>query len=420
MAKRVKTYEILGNAVSVEYDENAFDSEYEKKLCFPYYNDCLISDYVKGSVELPGGILDSSGSDFEELVASRMLNHLNFKGCKEFVDMGFSFESTPFLFAYSCIKNFNKKLFPNFTFEGMCDVGAMFRFCMYLESVDLSEFYHQDISRISQMLDSCWELRTVNFSNWDFTGIKVFHTFGTDWSCSPVLSRVVLVGCSGPLYEIIRDIVYNSIVREIAHTHSKTVGDVDGNFVMHMEDVESFMSGEHRSDSTTIIVSPDRYAEVKSLIEKAYKDVYQECKRTYFSNSFPRRDRFKELVKVALPNGNTDSETTSLLVDKIREAFSKGNNEKEIYNLLKEEGRSDYDIVCAMACVGFDLGISNNDIVSSYCRKVINPQIRDVLKPNSGVTVGEVVGSLYKSYPKALVDHAMVLYTWEMSPSVVE
>lgn len=417
-----KTFTIAGTNVSVDFDERVFYCEdgYDNKN-FPFCDVMSIEQgYISGDIVTPYGVINSEKDrdELEKWVASTVLDHRHFRGSESLAGADLSC-----LFKYSDILTFSKKAFPQFTFDGNTGLICMFKFCSYLKNVDLSGMWSPSIEYMHEMFCCCPELVKVDFSGWDFTNINVSCTFSVDESVCPVLSTVVLKDCKGPLEDIVGDIAHHAIIREFAHTYytsAKELANSDSGEWLSYDVAEKFLSGEFRSDVTTIIVSPDRYAEVIKLVDNAYYKICEEYKKYPWFKYFPDKSAYKTLVRVVLSNGNTDSETTSLLVDKIREAFSKGNNEKEIYNLLKEEGRSDYDIVCAMACVGFDLDTSNNDIVSSYCRKVINPQIRDVLKPNSGVTVGEVVGSLYKSYPKALVDHAMVLYTWEMSPSVEE
>lgn len=84
-----------------------------------------------------------------------------------------------------------------------------------------------------------------------------------------------------------------------------------------------------------------------------------------------------------------------------------GNSENEVLSLLKIEGKSEEDIVKAMANVS-----NESSVVHSYCEKVIVPEIKQLLE--IGCTVGEVLetlkttnNSLYKK--KILVDYALCM-----------
>lgn len=412
MAMQSKIFSILGNSVPVEYDNKVLIKDYGN-----YWLSGDMPSSYRYLTKTPYGIVEANSYDAKQYVAFILCNHLHLKGIDSFCDS--VVKDLSCFFRYFNIKAFSRKSFPVFNFEGIESMSSMFSWCRYLECVDFTDFSLDSIVSMRECFMDCYKLRVVDFSGIDFSNKDIQNIWGTDESkCCPVLERVVLKECRGSLHDIVLEIVKNSLFREFVYRTYRQVESLPNNDIS--ESVcfdEDFFSGGNRSDIVTVVVTPERYSEVCMLVQ----DVYEEAVKSVFGSRKCKtfsREELSRYVRVSLPSVNTDSETIALLVEKIREKFKNGCSEKETYASLKEEGASDYEIVSAMVNTGIDLGKSRYGLVSSYCERVIVPQIREALNPRSDLTVGQVAEDLYKSYSQALVDHAIVLYTWEMYPSI--
>ena len=140
------------------------------------------------------------------------------------------------------------------------------------------------------------------------------------------------------------------------------------------------------------------------------KDVYYTGTKTEwgnieFDNEF-EDNRLKKWYITIHYNSSIDGISLLKIEEEVSELLSEGKSEKEVYSVLKNKNIPTNDIIKAFSKVKPD-----SKMLSSFCDKVIIPNILSIFNKEKGIseyTVGGVAKMLYEKYPENLVNKAIV------------
>lgn len=136
------------------------------------------------------------------------------------------------------------------------------------------------------------------------------------------------------------------------------------------------------------------------------KDIYYKGSKIEWNKISVEDDSFESNVTIHYNSSSSDDGILLKIEEEVRKLLSEGKSEKEVYSTLKSRNIPTNGILEAFSKVKPD-----SEIVSSFCDKIIVPNILSIFKKEKGIskyTVGEVADILYKKYPRVLVNEAII------------
>ena len=329
----------------------------------------------------------------------------------------------------SSIKCFSKKEFPNLVTSEIYSMSCMFRFCSYLEYVDLSDFDLHSLECIDQAFNSCARLRYVNLSGLNLGKISCSAPFIVDEEPSTLLQLLVIENIRGNVKKIITNFVNNFITSRLFCQSEESFLKIS-----YEDGLKELWSEGKFPEEGYIVVSPERVEEVSTIVKESIEYYLSE---KFSCPEFPITPEFRSKYRNCIKVLSSDHINLNKIIKKVSsDRASKTNSGlhihseilNEIYSML-ENGKSEKEIVKSLK--DLDKGYSMNEIINALEYLDMSDNISDMFYSNaiqplldkylvesspegiqSKYSIGDVAKKLYEKYPKGLVNEAIVRYLW--------
>lgn len=332
------------------------------------------------------------------------------------------------LFSWAYLKRFSREYFPNLDTSNVKSLNCTFRFCDYLEYVDLSGFEFTNKCWLSETFVGCRVLRYVNLSNFDFDKIQSDEPFFYSESSSTLLQLLVVQNVVGDVKDCL-----GSFIRNFLESRERCLSKDEFLYMVYQgnskDSLNDLWDEGKFPEEAYIVVSPDRFDEVSNIVRgeliscldvmkcsQEFRDQYKDCIKVLSSDSINLDKLISDVLSGKLINKD-NIRLNNQILSEVAKLLSQGKSEKEIIQELSNKG-GDYSVANIVSAISSYLG-SSSEVVGTYSSRTIQPFIEEYLMQfspggvESKYTIGEVADILYKKYPENLVNAAIVTYLRE-------
>lgn len=169
------------------------------------------------------------------------------------------------LFSWAYLKRFSREYFPNLDTSNVKSLNCTFRFCDYLEYVDLSGFEFTNKCWLSETFVGCRVLRYVNLSNFDFDKIQSDEPFFYSESPSTLLQLLVVQNVVGDVKDCL-----GSFIRNFLESRERCLSKGEFLYMVYQgnskDSLNDLWDEGKFPEEAYIVVSPDRFDEVSNIV----------------------------------------------------------------------------------------------------------------------------------------------------------